>query len=135
MENDIKGAYKSPDKKHGFNFIFEGEIRFGPTYYKIQLDGQIISNRIFGFEFKWHPDSKYLALQEWLTTDYQKGPITTLTIIDLENGKFARVSKADKGFIKPLKFEGNLILFEKEYIGTGKKGEYEIHLFDIYNIE
>jgi hypothetical protein len=135
MENDIKGAYKSPGKKHGFNFIFEGEIRFGPTYSKLQLDGKLISNRIFGFEFKWHPDSKYLALQEWLTTDYQKGPITTLTIIDLENGKFARVSKADKGFIKPLKFEDNSIIFEKEYIGTGKKGEYEISLLEIKNWE
>lgn len=135
MEIDNKGAYKSPDKRHGFNFIFEGEIRFGPTYYKVQLDGGLITNRIFGFEFKWHPDSKYLALQEWLTTDYRKGPITSLTIIDLDNGLFAKISKADKGFIKPLRFEDNLIVFEKEFLETGKKAEYEININEIHNWE
>ena len=108
MEIKEIGAYKSQDKKHGFDFIFEGEIRFGPTYYKIKLDGQLIENRIFGFEFKWHPNSTFLALQEWLTTDYQKGPITTLTLIDLQNGKLARISTADKGFIKPIEFNNQI---------------------------
>ena len=134
MEEE-KGAYKSPGKVHCFDFIFEGEIRFGPTYYKLKLDGKLINNRIFGFEFKWHPKSKYLALQEWLTTDYQKGPITTLTIVDLKTRKFAKISKAEKGFIKPLKFENDLIVFEKEYLASGKKGEYEISLLEIQNWE
>ena len=133
METDLTGAYKSPGKKHGFNFIFEGEIRFGPTYYNIVLDGKLIPNRTFGFEFKWHPNSDYLALQEWLTTDYQKGPITVLTIVDLENGKYAQISKLEKGFIKPLRFEGDLIIFEKEFLGTGKTGEYEINVTEIKN--
>jgi len=129
------GAYKSPGKIHGFDFIFEGEIRFGPTYYKVKLDGEMIKNRIFGFEFKWHPESKYLALQEWLTTDYQKGPITALTIIDLKTRKFAKISKAEKGFIKSLKFENELIIFEKEYLASGKTVEYEINYEQIENWE
>lgn len=134
MEEKI-GAYKSPGKVHGFDFIFEGEIRYGPTYYKLKLDGELINNRIFGFEFKWHPQSKYLALQEWVTTDYQKGPITALTIVDLKTRKFAKISKAEKGFIKPLKFENELIIFEKEYLASGKRGEYEISLLEIQNWE
>ncbi len=129
------GAYKSPGKVHGFDFIFEGEIRFGPTYYKVKLDGELIKNRIFGFEFKWHPESKYLALQEWLTTVYEKGPITALTIIDLKTRKFAKISKAEKGFIKPLKFENELIIFEKDYLASGKTVEYEIHYEQIENWE
>ncbi|TRZ42184.1 hypothetical protein [Robertkochia solimangrovi] len=129
------GAYKSPGKVHGFDFIFEGEIRFGPTYFKVKLDGEMIKNRIFGFEFKWHPESKYLALQEWLTTDYQKGPITALTIIDLKTRKFAKISKAKKGFIKPLKFENELIIFEKEYLASGKTLEYKINYEQIENWE
>ncbi|WP_413999286.1 hypothetical protein ACMDB5_01575 [Flavobacterium sp. W1B] len=128
-------AYKTPDKRHGFDFIFEGEIRFGPTYYKIKLDGQLIKDRIFGFVFKWHPDSTFLALQEWLTTDYLKGPITVLTLVDLQKGKFARISKADKGFITPTKFNNGLIIFEKEYLTTGEKVEYEIKLDEIKNWE
>lgn len=135
METEKKGAYKSHDKKHSFDFIFEGEIRFGPTYYKIKLDGELIANRIFGHEFKWHPNSTFLALQEWLTTDYKKGPVTALTLIDLKTGKFARISTAEKGFIKPNKFENDLIIFEKEYLATGKIAEYEIKLDDIKNWE
>ena len=134
MEEKV-GAYKSPGKVHGFDFIFEGEIRFGPTYYKLKLDGELIANRIFGFEFKWHPESKYLALQEWLTTDYQKGPITALTIVDLKTRRFAKISKADQGFIKPLKFENELIIFEKKYWASGKTVEYEINYEQIQNWE
>lgn len=129
------GAYKSPGEVHGFDFIFEGEIRFGPTYYKLKLDGELIENRIFGFEFKWHPESRYLALQEWLTTDYQKGPITALTIVDLKTRKLAKISKAEKGFIKPLKFENEVIIFEKEYLESGEKIEYEINYEQIQNWE
>lgn len=135
MEIKKIGAYKSQDKKHGFDFIFEGEIRFGPTYYKIKLDGQLIENMIFGFEFKWHPNSTFLALQEWLTIDYQKGPITVLTLIDLQKEKLARISKADKGFIKPIRFNNDTIIFEKEYLANGKIVEYEIKLDEIKNWE
>ena len=135
MEIEKKGAYKSHDKKHSFDLIFEGEIRFGPTYYKIKLNGQLIAKRIFGHEFKFHPNSTFLALQEWLTTDYRKGPITALTLIDLETGKFARISTAEKGFIKPIKFDNGIIIFEKEYLASGKIGEYEIKLDEIKNWE
>ncbi|OOG68137.1 hypothetical protein [Flavobacterium sp. A45] len=135
METEKIGAYKSQDKKYAFDFIFEGEIRFGPTYYKIKLNGQLIANRIFGLEFKWHPNSTFLALQEWLTIDYQKGPITALTLIDLEKGKFARISTADKGFIKPIKFNNDIIIFEKEYLANGKIVEYEIKFNEIKNWE
>lgn len=129
------GTYKSPGKAHGFAFIFEGEIRFGPTYYKLKLDGELINNRIFGFEFKWHPEAKYLALQEWLSTDYQKGPFTALTLVDLKTRTFARISKAEKGFIKPLRFENDLIVFEKEYLSIGKKTEFVIDLSEVQNWE
>ncbi|WP_431121212.1 hypothetical protein [Flagellimonas flava] len=129
------GAYKSPDKTHSFDFVFAGEIRFGPEYFQLKLDEYLVPKRIFGFEFLWHPDSKYLALQEWLTTDYRKGPVTTLTLVDIEVRKFARISKAEQGFVKPLKFENDSILFEKEYFATGKKTESSISLSEIENWE
>ena len=131
MKTEKIGAYKSQDKKKGIDFIFEGEIRFGPTYYKVKLNGQLLENRIFGFEFKWHPNSTFLAAQEWLTIDYQKGPLTALTLIDLQKGKFAKISTAEKGFIKPIKFEDDLIIFEKEYLANGKIVEYAIKLDEI----
>jgi len=127
------GAYKSPRHKHGFNFIYEGEIRFGPAYYKVELDGLTITNRTFGFEFKWHPDNKFLALQEWLTTEERKGPITALTLVNLEDRTFARISTVEQGFITPLAFENNVIVYKKEFFGSGKTVEFEIDLNSISN--
>ena len=132
---DPTGAYKSPGKKHSFKFILEGDIRFGPSYYKVELDGKLIANRRFGFEFMWHPGNKYLALQEWLTTDERNGPFTTLTLVDLEKRNLARISEAEQGFIVPLGFRNNLIIFNKEYYGTGKKVEFEINLDNVTNWE
>ena len=134
MEKKI-GAYKSPGMIHSFDLIFEGEIRYGPTYYKLMLDGELVKKRNFGFEFKWNPKAKYLALQEWLTIDYQQGPITALTIVNLKTREFAKISKADKGFIKPLKFENQLIVFEKEYLANGNTVTYEIDCEQIQNWE
>lgn len=125
------GAYLSPDKIHSFDFIAEGEVRFGPDYYKIRLNGQLISDRIFGFTFKWHPDSKYLALQEWLSTEYRKGPVTGLTIVNVEKFRFATVAKANGGFIKPIAFEDGLIIYEKEYLDKGRIERCEVTLAEI----
>ncbi len=129
------GAYKSPGKKHSFDFIFEGQIRFGPDYFKIQLDSNLITDRLFGFEFKWDAESKYLALQEWLTTDYRKGPTTALTIIDLENGKIARVKTVEKAFIIPLEFVGDVIKYEIDQLSIDKKQKFQISLKKVKNWE
>lgn len=119
--------YRSPDGKNKLSFILDGEIRYGPSYYKLELNGKTIKNRIFGFVNLWHPDSKYLALQEWLTTDYQEGPITSLTVIDLEKMQTVCISTVYKGFITPIKFEEDVIIYEKDY-SFGQKGEFEVDL-------
>jgi len=127
--------YKSPNELHRIHFILEGEIRFGPPYYKIAIDDYIIPERIFGLEWKWHSMSTFLALQEWLTIDYKKGPITALTLIDLNDKKIAKISIAEKGFIKPINFENNIIIYKKEYFQyKGKiENEYEINIKEIKN--
>ncbi|MEL6732243.1 MAG: hypothetical protein AAFY70_12325 [Bacteroidota bacterium] len=128
-------AYTSPGEIHRLDFILEGEIRFGPMYYKLKLDGKWVKDRIFGLAFTWHLESTYLALQEWLTTSYPKGPMTALTIVDLSTQRFARISKAEQGFIKPLRFIGESIIFQKEYLTSGKTVEYEINYTHINNWE
>lgn len=136
MEGQKYNGLKSPHEKHRCHFLLEGEIRFGPAYYRVELDGNVIEGKIFGYGCKWHPEEKYLALQEWLTIDYQEGPITALTLVDLLNGKMARISKAEKGFITPLKFENDFIIFEKEWTASlGQKIECEISLKNIHNWE
>ncbi|WP_221405677.1 hypothetical protein [Dysgonomonas massiliensis] len=133
--NESIGDYKSPDKNYGIDFVWEGEIRFGPAYYSIVLNGSPLVDKIFGFEFKWRSDSSFLALQQWLTVDYRKGPITALLLVDLKCGKMAQVSIAEKGFVNPLRFEGNLVIFEKEYYSSGLTKEYEIDLRTVDNWE
>lgn len=124
--------YRSPDGKHKLSFFLEGEIRYGPSYYKLELNGKPIKNRIFGFVNLWHPESRFLALQEWLTTDYQEGPITSLTIVDLKEMLIANISTLPKGFISPINFEEDVIIYQKDY-SFGQKGEFEMDLRTVKN--
>ena len=119
---------KSPDKTRQVRFCFEGEIRFGPAYFRVQITERGDDERIYGETFQWSPDSRFLALQEWLTTDYQKGPKTALRVFDFLARREAQVSWADKGFIAPLRFEGATLVYEKRYLASGKVAEYEIDL-------
>lgn len=68
-----------------------------------------------------------MALQEWLTTDYQEGPITSLTIVDLREMRIANISTLHKGFMSPINFEEDVIIYEKAY-SFGQKGEFEMDL-------
>lgn len=126
---------RSPNKLHSLKFIYQSEIRFGPMYFRVIINNGSLKNRVFGDEFKWHSNSEYLALQEWLTTSERKGPRTALAIINLENELIARVSEAKGGFIKPIKFEGNKIIFDKGFYNRGVTQEYEIDLDNINNWE
>ncbi|WP_234041659.1 hypothetical protein [Persicirhabdus sediminis] len=67
-----------------------------------------------------------MALQEWTTTDYGKGPQTSLVVFDLQDNREVEVSSANKGFISPIKFDGSLLIYKKEYLGKGKTVEYDI---------
>ncbi|WP_181309096.1 hypothetical protein [Rufibacter sp. XAAS-G3-1] len=125
--------YKSPDGKHKIELLLAGEIRFGPEYYSVALNGQTIIEKIFGRPYKWDSESKYLALQEWLTTDYQKGPITALLVIDLKENKLAQLSIAEKGFIMPIRFDEDKVIYKKEYSASGQIKEYELELKTVTN--
>lgn len=126
---------KSPNKLHSLKFIYENEIRFGPMYFRVVINNYPLKDRVFGDEFKWHVSSEYLALQEWLSTSEKEGPRTVLVIVNLDNELIARVSEAKGGFIKPIKFEGSKIIFEKKYYGKGVTKEYEVNIDNIENWE
>ena len=128
-------TYHSPNKEHKIEFILEGEVRFGPAYFVIKLNGELIANRIFGMAFRWHPNSAFLTVQEWKTSDYRSGPYTILTVIDLKNQRLARIAEAEKGFIQPIRFENNQLTFEKDFLGKGTKLKDEVDLNRITNWE
>jgi hypothetical protein len=104
---------------------YEHEIRFGPRYYTLHIQNLgFLKSRIFGHSFLWSSNSRYLAIQEWMTTKESEGPWTRLLLIDFQTGKGKWLSGAKDGFIRPIKFEDEKIVYEKESKHTTT--EYEI---------
>ena len=109
----------SPDGQHTAHFAFSGEIRFGPPYYALSVDGISFDQRIFGSAHLWSPSSNLLAVQEWLTLDYSAGPITALVLIDVLLRREITVARATKRFMAPEAFEGSTIVYREEHAGQG----------------
>ena len=119
--------------KHRVEKIFEDEIRFGPAYYRLKIDDKMVPDRIFGEPLKWSDDSRLLAAQEWLTTDYQKGPVTRAVLIDVEAWSIAPLKVAEKGFAEEFRFEGLRFVYRKKFLGSGEETETEVHVPSINN--
>ena len=111
------GAWKeedSPNGKHVARLIYKDEIRFGPSYHRLEIDGKIIPRRIFSETICWSDDSIYLAIEEWLTTNYEKGPITRVLLFDLKNQKVSPFKKINKGFATNFNFKDDLFVYQKK---------------------
>lgn len=122
---------KSPDGRHDAVLIAAGEIRFGPVYCELKIDGIAQTNRIFGEELKWSPDSRFLAVEEWLTTDYVSGPITRAAIFDLEARRCTALKLTEKGFCRDFHFEEKTFVYKKHFKGRGEIIELEVDLSSV----
>lgn len=131
IEKELK-TFETPDKNHLLKFILDGELRFGPQYFKIAIDTNLLENRIFAFTHRFSLDSRYIALQEWdtiqLVTSY-------LFLVDLKYKKGARISEATDAFILPKDFKDGNIIYEKDYRTDGRIIEYQIKIDSIKNWE
>ncbi|BES85005.1 hypothetical protein PEC302107_33500 [Pectobacterium araliae] len=116
------------DRQHSAMLVCTGEIRFGPPYFSLSIDGKELEDRVFGKAMLWSLDSRYLAVQEWLSTAERDGPQTALLCIDVLEERQCQVSLAAGGFIVPVRFEDDKLIYEKQYVGAEKNGvaEYEI---------
>lgn len=119
----------SPGGGHILSLEELGEIRFGPVYYEVMLGGHLVAGRVFGRPILWEPSGKFVALQEWLTTSEASGPNTTLSLIDAEKSRIARLSPV-AGFVFPIAFETGMVIYKKEF-STGTIGEYEVRIEDV----
>lgn len=112
---------------------YVGEIRFGPPYYQLLINGKAVPKRVFGSPMLWSADSRFLAVQEWLSTKEALGPQTALVCFDVESNRQCRVSTAENGFIEPKAFDGEKLIYTKEHTdaqGT-KVNEYEIEFLPL----
>lgn len=118
--------FSSPSGKHRVEQVFEGDIHFGPDYFRLAIDGRSVPNRIFGRPLQWSADSRLLAAQEWLTTDYGSGPLTCAVLIDVEAWKIARLKVVQKGFAEDFRFEGAALVYFENFLAKG-----ELHRVDV----
>ena len=121
----------SPDNAHQAVLENVFEIRFGPAYYHLKLDGISFGERIFGSSNLWSPDSQYFAVQEWDAASKELGSKTRLILIDHIMRRECVLSWAEQGFIVPKKFEGNKLIYTKKYYGKGIVSEYEIEFLSL----
>ena len=131
MPDALNFASPSPDAQHTALFVCAGEIRFGPLYFSLSVDGYAFGQRIFGDAHLWAPSSNLLAVQEWLTIDYSEGPITALVIIDLNLGREATVARATKGFIVPEAFAGSTIVYREKYAAREVVQHFDLNATEI----
>jgi hypothetical protein len=95
--------------------VYEDDIRWGPPYYRLRLDGRLLANRIFGRPLRWSPDSRYLATQEWLTTDEAKGPITRAVVFDVLERRWAALPATHEGFVERFDFAGTRVSYREHH--------------------
>lgn len=128
MHDSLNIHSPSPDAQHTAHFLVAGEIRFGPLYFSLSVDDSSFGERIFGDKHLWSPASNMLAVQEWLTTDYGEGPITTLVLIDLDRRREATLVRVTKGFVVPAAFEASKLVYRKEFGGQATDQHFDLDI-------
>lgn len=123
----------SPDGIHRAVLTSLGEIRFGPNYFSLEVDGVAFGKRIFGEACLWSEDSKYLAVQEWETIKESEGPITRLLLLDVVSRMETAIARARKGFAVPLGFDGGRLTYKLEFYSRRGKTEEE-HVVDLVKV-
>ena len=112
---------------------FEGEIRFGPPYFRLTIDDKDIPNSLFGEKRAELQGGRYLATEEWLTTDYNKGPVTRVAIFDLERGLVAKLKSVDQGFVHSFQLKDAVFTYIKEFQAKGTAIQSEVEWSEINN--
>lgn len=114
--------------KMEFELIEAGEIRFGPRFFNLKINEQQLNNRIFGDEIYQSSEDRYLVLQEWLTTEYTKGPITRPFIIDRRKLMFTTISDGKKGFASKFEIVDGIFTYSQINKGLGITKMFECTL-------
>ena len=130
---DLEIMSTSPNGKHTAQLHYEGEIRYGPPYFTLSLDGKTFPGRRFGDTLNWSPDSCYVAVQEWLTTDYLTGPVTRVLLIDLKADRCSELEPVKKGFAQDFHFDGDTFAYRNHFPASGQATAAEVVISLITN--
>lgn len=119
---------ESPDGRWRAELVLAGEIRFGPCYYALQLNGRTLADRIFGEPLVWSEDSRLLAVQEWLTIDYGIGPRTRTLLIRPLDDTCAGLPVVEKGFADQFLLSARDVRYSEVFPGRGQVVQREVAL-------
>lgn len=117
---------RSPDGAHLARLERAGDVPWGPRYYSLIVDGVRFGGRIFGPSWIWSADSRYLAVQEWISADIQGGPLTRLLVIDAAARAETLMARTTKGWVEPLRFYPPGIGYARRYAGFQYEFEEEL---------
>ena len=108
-----------------------GEVRYGPTFSELRIDGKAVAGKIFGTELAWSDDGRLIAVQEWLTTDYASGPKTRAMIINLVSQRYSCLETIDKGWAVAFRFEGANFRYEHFFAAEDRRAATGVALADL----
>ncbi|MCB9183838.1 MAG: hypothetical protein H6591_07955 [Flavobacteriales bacterium] len=107
---------------------FEGEIRYGPTYNTVHIDGVRFEDVIAGDEARWLSND-LVAVQEWMTTAERFGPNTCLLLIDVTKRVFCRAPVVHKGFVGGFSLSEGRVRYQESRFGwSGLKKVEDVYL-------
>lgn len=112
----------STNKKYKAILTYIGEVQAKQAGYSLSIEGFSYSfgDRVFGEVCLWSPESRFLAVQEWIETDEENAPkACLLLIIDLLARRECVIANVEgtKGNILPESFIGESLMYTVIYFG------------------
>lgn len=110
------------------------------VYYNLKLQGeQKTQNRYFTDKYALSSNGKYMAIQEFVVTTKEQeldNQDTQLVIIDLRHQTQSIISRIENGYVTPMEFTTNTVLYTKHKVGqSSMQSHFELTLADIQNWE
>lgn len=112
----------SPNNKYNAILTYLGEVQADQAGYSLIIDGLHYSfgDRVYGKVYLWSPDSRFLAVQEWIEPDEENAPnACLLLIIDMLARRECVIANVEgtKGNILPERFIGDSLMYTVIYFG------------------
>ena len=98
LEGDLSTSWDrtspAPNGRDVAVLHYVDEMRFGPAIHRLNINGKVVRDRIFGMQLCWSEDSQFLAAQEWLVKHHRIGPITRIVLIMCAPVRHTRLTRS-----------------------------------------
>jgi hypothetical protein len=97
----------SPDHKKSVIIEYDGDVRFGPAFFRAKGNGfnWPLGNEIVGEDVHWSPDARYVVVLVFLSRDTSRPPNVRLLAVDTTSpGSVVEIDRNASGMIYPTGF-------------------------------